>query len=110
MPITKDFKKEFIESHFQRQLKHVLLRTFTIYKRLHHKTPTDSDVHRGRNRMKHDFDGYSSVNIGSSRFLRSGKMLSTGLKIHWEKSRARSNPTLGTNQTKSLEISDPVSF
>ncbi len=38
----------------------------------------------------------SPVNIDSSRFIRSGKMPSTGLKIRCPKGRAGSTPALGT--------------
>ncbi len=52
----------------------------------------------------------SPVNIGSSRFVRSGKMLSTGLKIRWEKSREGSSPSLGTNYSNSLQTHQGFSY
>jgi hypothetical protein len=44
----------------------------------------------------------SPVNIGSSRFVRSGKMPSTRLKIRCPKGRAGSTPALGTSLKLSL--------
>ena len=45
----------------------------------------------------------SPVNIGSSRYVRSGKMPANGLKIRWPKGRAGSTPAPGTNHFNNLQ-------